>query len=225
MRKLKRILYSISTCIIMVFCLVGVYGIITAPSEKDNTDQLKLEEELEANSKAIEEDSDDNLVKTEEDKESQKSSTITIIGDSVMLGAAPSVKEKIPGCIIDAKKSRQAKECVGILKQLDKENKLGDTVVIALGVNGPFDKEEGQKILDYLGKRRKVYWVTAYGRGVKWQNSVNSTIEELAQENNNLRVIDWNSVGDSHKSWFYSDGIHLNGEGQVGYADFIANQI
>lgn len=231
MRKRKKSLYPILTCIIMVFCLIGIYGIITAPKDKDNSDQLKLETELKDNSLAIEKNNENlqtenfNYEDTIENRNLNKSNMITIIGDSVMLGAAPSLQEKIPGCVIDAKQSRQAKECINILKKLDKSDKLGHTVIIELGVNGPFEKEEGQKIIDYLGSRRKIYWLTAYGRGVRWQNSVNETIEELAKENDNLSIIDWASVGGVNKSWFYSDGIHLNSEGQEEYASFIASQI
>ena len=79
--------------------------------------------------------------------------------------------------------------------------------------------------MDYLGPDRTVYWVTAYGKYLKWQADVNQLIFDLAEENENVHILDWAAAAPEHPEWFYDDGLHLNATGQTGYADFIAQGI
>ena len=151
--------------------------------------------------------------------------TVTCVGDSVMLGALPALQQTMPGCVVDAKESRQAAEAIGILQNLDAQGKLGSVVVIALGTNGPFSVEFGQSVIDWLGPDRQVYWVTAYGATLRWQEESNSTIRAIAEQNDNVTLIDWAGIAPEHPEWFYSDGIHLQQAGQQGYADFVAREI
>ena len=151
--------------------------------------------------------------------------TVTCVGDSVMLGALPALQQIMPGCVVDAKESRQVAEVIGILQNLEAQGKLGSVVVIALGTNGPFAQSFGQSVIDYLGPDRQIYWVTAYGATLRWQEESNSVIRAIAEANDNVELIDWAGVGPSHPEWFYSDGIHLQQAGQQGYADFVARTI
>ena len=151
--------------------------------------------------------------------------TVTCVGDSVMLGALPALQQVMPGCVVDAKESRQVAEVIGILQNLEAQGKLGSVVVIALGTNGPFQQSFGQSVIDYLGPDRQIYWVTAYGATLRWQEESNSVIRALAEANDNVEIIDWAAVGPTHPEWFYSDGIHLQQAGQQGYADFVAREI
>lgn len=151
--------------------------------------------------------------------------TITMIGDSIMLGASEELLEIIPGCIIDAKKSRQVEEGIEIVKNLDEQGKLGNTVIIALGTNGIFTDETAEQILDCLGEERNIYWVTAYGKNLSWKDEVNEKIRQIAEEHANIFILDWENVADKHDEWFCEDGIHLNADGQAGYAEFISLQI
>ncbi len=150
---------------------------------------------------------------------------ITMIGDSVMLGAAPSLKNSIPNCVVDAVESRQVWSALKVIKALESNGQLGKTVIIALGTNGTFKVSTGEEILNYLGPDRTVYWVNAYGKTLKWQNDVNSLISQVAGEYSNVTVLDWAATAPEHPEWFYDDGIHLNAEGQVGYAGFIQSSI
>ena len=151
--------------------------------------------------------------------------TITAIGDSVMLGAVPKLQEYIPGCIINAKESRQFRDGIKISQNMAMQAQLGDTVIIGLGTNGPFEKKDAEAFLDYLGSDRSIYLITAYGKKLSWQNTVNSTLHQLAMEYDNVKIIDWANVAPYHPEWFYKDGIHLKADGQIGYAKFIFSGI
>ena len=150
---------------------------------------------------------------------------VSMVGDSVMLGALSALQEALPGCIVDAKVSRQLWDAYAVLDALEGSGTLGSTVVVALGTNGPFSVEDGQGIVDRLGPDRQIYWVTAYGTYLSWQEQSNSSIRAIAAQNPNVTVIDWAAAAAQNPGWLYSDGIHLQGDGQAAYAALIRDSI
>lgn len=257
MKKIKhlqnrRFISVIKVLLILLCTIVGSYGIATAPE----SDQGKLEQELQQNAKTLEdrEQKDPSLQNRKENssqsdnisaaaKETVSSpesenlrsapppattakseESISVIGDSVFLGAAPAYQKLVPNAVIDAKISRQVYQGLEVAKKLDKKEKLGTTVLIALGTNGKFNEATGQELIDYLGKDRRIYWITAYGKKLSWQKEVNQTIQKLAKINENVSVVAWAKEAKKHPDWFYQDGTHLNTRGQKGYAKYIANE-
>ena len=150
-------------------------------------------------------------------------SNVTLIGDSVMLGAAENISSAMPGCVVDAKESRQVRAGVEIAQALEQQGNLRSTVVIALGTNGTFSTETGQALIDYLGPDRNIYWVYAYG--VSWQQDSNNTISALATNNANVTIIDWPAYASGHSEYFYNDGIHLNSDGRNAYAQMLVDNV
>lgn len=147
--------------------------------------------------------------------------SVTMVGDSVMLGASPSILGMMPDCVIDAKVSRQVIQADGVLDALEQQNALRQTVVLALGTNGPFSTATGQGLIDRLGSGRTIYWVTAYGRDLSWQEESNATIRQLAENNENVHIIDWAQAVSGHAEWLCADGIHLNAAGRDAYARIV----
>ena len=78
-----------------------------------------------------------------------------------------------------------------------------------------------QEIIDQLGSDCQIYWVTVYAPGVAWAAQSNATIKALADANSNVHLIDWANYAKGHRSWFFSDGIHLKPDGQKAYAELI----
>ena len=150
---------------------------------------------------------------------------VSMVGDSVMLGALNALQEALPGCTVDAKVSRQLWDAYAVLDMLESSGALGSTVVVALGTNGPFSVEDGQGIVDRLGTDRKIYWVTAFGTSLSWQEQSNDSIRAIAARNRNVTIIDWAALAANHTEWLYSDGIHLQGEGQQAYAAMIRDAL
>jgi len=151
--------------------------------------------------------------------------TMSVIGDSVFLGAAPSFKKLYRHAVIDAKISRQVRHGLEAAKKMEKKNKLGDIVIISLGTNGTFNSATGQELIDYLGKQRTIYWIDAYGKGLDIQKEVNSTIHKLVKKNSNVHLIPWSEEGKKHPGWFYQDGTHLNLKGQKGFSRYIMKNL
>lgn len=200
----------------------------SASDSSENTDDVDNGDD---NTDSVETDDiktdDDGDSSTEEEKPGYldipvEERTVTAIGDSVMLGASPALLEAIPGSFVDAAESRQAKKGLEIIKGIESDGNLGNTIVIALGTNGPFKESVGQEIIDYLGTDRMIYWVNVYGETVQWMDESNSVIDALCENNENVELIDWANEGPKHPEWFYKDGIHLKLEGQKGYAEFVS---
>lgn len=220
---------------ILCCTIIGGYGILKAPdSDVNKMKQELLQNEqmlLQENEPASEEEDtktsklpdSDNTSAPETSKPPQK--TISVIGDSVFLGAAPAFQSIQDHVVIDAKISRQVRHGLDVAQKLEEKGKLGDIIIIALGTNGNFNSATGQELIDYLGCGRTIYWVNAYGKNLDSQRETNSTIRRLCQKNNNVSLIPWAKEAKKHSEWFYQDGIHLNPKGQDGFAHFIKSQI
>ena len=156
----------ISLLLIAAVMIGGTLVFLTAPGQKISDDQLQLQQELQENAEFLAEQeaqgeqtpqdapaSQETIVPTpptisddSAGSEMPKESTVqfTAIGDSVMLGAAPALKEMFPDSVISAAESRQVWETETITAELEAKGELMDTVVIALGANGSFSKKQGQ---------------------------------------------------------------------------------
>lgn len=243
MKFTTKVVFGVMTLLCTFVFILGGCSVISSPSTKKES-QEQLQRELKENSKKLQEQRQQGQKKEPEQQPEQQPDqqgqpqpgqapnnkeeslgTVTVIGDSVLLGAAPSIQKALPGTIIDAEESRQVVQAEGVIDSLDSEGKLGDTVIIALGANGTFQSSIGQSLIDRIGKERKIYWITVYGSYLPWQDDSNKAINKVAEENDNVHIIDWAEAAVSHKEWFYDDGIHLNTEGQKAYTDLILNSI
>jgi hypothetical protein len=213
----------------VIVTVIGIVGLIKAPAKSGDN----LKKELQQNKEMLEADAATEtfsaVVATESEGETAAAAEtetetetglegLTFVGDSVMLGAAAEMKEQMPDAVIDAEEGRQARDGLSVVEQLDSEKRLGNVVVIALGINCYFNPSTGQEIIDYLGKDRTVYWVKVYGKYLQDQKRINGVIDQLAADNDNVTAIEWDTLAAEHPDWFYDDGIHVNGEGRKGFA-------
>ena len=240
----KKVITILGITGLLCCTIIGIYGIFNAP----DSDQAELEQQLMQNERTLEElnsmppvetksssasnavspsaVTDTNEPQTTPDSDGENSARMmSVIGDSVFLGASPAFQELQEHAVIDAKISRQVYQAMDVAKKLEKKGKLGDTIIISLGTNGNFNPATGQELIDYLGPDRTIYWINAYGKKLDIQKQVNETIRDLAKRNANVSVISWASEGKDHPDWFYQDGVHLNSKGQTGFARFIQKSI
>lgn len=233
-RKEKGKKLKIYTSVIALLCctIIGGYGILKAPA----SDQDELEKELKRNEQSLQQAASSSAEATSPEvtgapqtelpaTTEEPERTISVIGDSVFLGAAPSFQKLQKNAVIDAKISRQVYHGIDVAKKLQKKNKLGDIVIISLGTNSKFNPVTGQELIDYLGPDRTIYWINAYGKNLSFQEEVNKTIRDLVEKNDNVYLIPWANEGKKHPHWFYQDGTHLNTKGQEGFAKFVLDEI
>ncbi|MBO4863545.1 MAG: hypothetical protein J5517_04225 [Eubacterium sp.] len=150
---------------------------------------------------------------------------VSMIGDSLMVGATSNLKALLPNANIDGKVGRQQSAGYDIVSAMKKNGTLGDTVVIELGTNGTFTENAGQKLIDNIGSDKKIYWVNTYGPKLSWYADVNSVIAKLCKNNSNVTLIDWCSKSSSNAKLFSGDGIHLTSAGYQTYAQMIYDAI
>lgn len=149
---------------------------------------------------------------------------ITAIGDSVILDAAPFLDQKLPGIIIDGKVGRQMHQVREVIEGLKAQNKLGDTLIIELGTNGPFNTKQLRSVLESLRDTKQILLVnTRVPRD--WQDIVNDHIAKISNEFSHVTVVDWYSASEGRDDYFYKDGVHLKRSGAKFYADLLVKAL
>ena len=150
-----------------------------------------------------------------------KSLSVIGVGDSVMLGAVNNLYEMFPNGYFDAQVSRSTWTVNGILQDLDKNNMLGEVVVINMGANGDCSESCKEQIMNTINGR-KAFWLTNTCTETAY---VNDNITEFAKKHSNLHILDWKSISKGHDEYFYADGIHLTIPGRAAYAQAIYEAI
>ncbi len=145
---------------------------------------------------------------------------ITVIGDSVILGAAPLLEKQLPGIVIDCKIGRQMSQASEIVNQLRVDSKLGHKLIIQLGTNGAFPANKLDALLRSLEDLEHILLInTRVPR--PWEDEVNTTLSEVGAKYKNVTLIDWHTASRNKDSYFYEDGVHLTSEGAEQYASLL----
>ncbi len=159
------------------------------------------------------------------DNDSHDLSSVSMIGDSLMVGATTNLKSLLPNANIDGKVGRQQSAGYDIVTGMKSAGTLGNTVVIELGTNGVFTEDAGQKLIDNIGSDRRIFWVNTYGPKLSWYADSNAVIAKLCNKNSNVTLIDWQSKGSANPALFSGDGIHLTSAGYQTFAQMIYDAI
>ena len=141
---------------------------------------------------------------------------VTLLGDSVLLGASPYLQRRLPFASVEAKVGRQGSEGIKLVQSLREQHQLGDAAVIHLGTNGYLAERQFRVLLEQLGDRKTVVVVNVYGAR-RWIGSNNETIARVTQDFDNVRLVDWHAIGQANPDYFVQDGIHLSGTGIHAY--------
>ena len=146
--------------------------------------------------------------------------TISLIGDSVLLGARKTVQQVISGARVDAAVSRMPGAFVGRVKKLKKRDKLAPIVVLHPGTNGVLPASILRDMLDPLVDTATVIVVNASVPRT-WEQRNNKVVNEVIKDYPNVVLADWKAASQDHPEYFVSDGIHLSGKGAKAYAQLI----
>lgn len=178
---------------------------------------MKLQNEKEKLENSIQE------IKEREKKLEEELSKLSIVGvgDSVMLGAVSNLSKKFPNGYFDAKVSRSIWAAHEILLDLKSKDKLKGPIILNLGANGDCSKKCKKQILEDCGDR-DIFWVTVTNDE---KVHVNDKIKDLAKQNKNLHIIDWEEISKNHEEYFYKDGIHLTSKGRTAYTNAITDAL
>ncbi|MEK4893843.1 MULTISPECIES: acyltransferase family protein [Bacillus] len=229
------------SCKLVLICAVFIssiatFGLTTASKEKENTQKDKVEavqevqEEQAKHPVAVwEKPADEPPQNKEEQKEENPAQpkdplTVTAVGDSIMIDITPYLKNTFPNIRIDAKIGRQMSQAILAVEQLKNEGNLGSNVIIGLGTNGAFTKEQLASLIEVIGNERKIILInTRVPR--PWESLVNEKLKEAASSYKNVVLVDWYSASAGNKAYFEPDGVHLTKIGAEAYAALVAKEV
>ncbi len=146
---------------------------------------------------------------------------VLAIGDSVMLGAAGALQRALVDVEVDASVSRQVGAAITLLRARRDAGSLSPIIVVHLGNNGGFSREQFDELMEVLaGTRRVVFLNLKVPR--RWQEPNNAVIAEGVLRYPAAVLVDWHKAGVEHPGYFWEDGIHLRQEGADAYAGLVA---
>ena len=149
---------------------------------------------------------------------------ITAIGDSVMLAAAPALQAEYPGIAIDASVSRSMSTAPEILQSYASAGTLRDVVVIALGTNGPIDRNTLEEVRGIIGPARELVVVNAQApRG--WVPGVNAELSSFALVYRNVELANWHDAIQPFLHEMARDQVHFGPIGAGIFAEAVGAAI
>ena len=141
---------------------------------------------------------------------------VTVVGDSVSLGARKSLVASIPNCVADTEGSRQIWQGYDLIMQLQSQGTLREYVVVSLGTNqnkNAFEKID--QIIADIAPGHRLIFVTPYnGRYLDQSNLWYKTgvyMREQAEKYPFVTVADWAREIEKQPQLLGSDKIHVGG--------------
>src|SRR5918912_1186116 len=126
-------------------------------TDEKGTDARQTADQKKQDKKSKDEDSEtkepksSNASKSGNAGASAYTGSVSAIGDSVMLGAVPSLQKDVKGLgVVDAAVGLQVYDAIGILKSRRASGQLGSLVIVHLGNNGTFTRQEFDQIMRIL---------------------------------------------------------------------------
>jgi lysophospholipase L1-like esterase len=139
-----------------------------------------------------------------------------------MLGARSDLKDL--GFVVDATESRQSYSAPALLRK--RSGSLPENVIVHLGTNGTFPLSTCKSIVRAAGSERRVFLVTV-SVPRSWERANNATIRRCASAfaDGRVHVVDWHNAAADHRSWLYSDRIHLKPAGAAAFARMLDSAV
>ncbi len=147
---------------------------------------------------------------------------VLAIGDSVMLRAAPQLKEALPDIEVDAEVGRHLSLGAAVIQSYKDKGRLGDSVIIHLGSNGGINDEQFDSLLKPLKSVRRVEIINLRVPR-QWERYNNEVLARGVKRYPNAMLIDWRSSSNKHPEFFLNDGFHPSPDGAKLYARMIAD--
>ncbi|MFV0484969.1 MAG: phage tail tip lysozyme [Candidatus Saccharimonadales bacterium] len=153
-----------------------------------------------------------------------KGSDVTVIGDSLSVGATQTFYTKFPelsSSNLNALSGRKWAEGISEAQNMN----LQDIVVFALGSNSPnLTQADIDAAIAAVGNDRKIVFVTNYGP--VGYDSNNKLMKQAAANNPNVIIADWaTTVDQSPEMYLAPDGLHLNSAGNKLFVETIFKAI
>ena len=150
---------------------------------------------------------------------------VTVIGDSVTLGAAEIIQQTLGSVVVDAEVSRNMGAGAGIINDYVARGELGEYVVIALFTNVQYNTEPATNdTIAAIPPGHRVIAVTPFGK--PYMEDCARMVRDLPKWYDFVTVADWNAAIRDHTDLLAADGLHMKGDDsrQI-YANLLAQAI
>jgi hypothetical protein len=148
---------------------------------------------------------------------------VTLIGDSIMQGAAPMIEDVLGEDIyIDAARKRKMEDVPVLVQTLYREGHLSPVIVIHLGSNRPFEDSVFDDVMEALLAHdvQRAIFINVH-RPIGWEYYVNQKFAKGVARWPQAELIDWDAMAHHEQGWFIKDQTHLSYYGSEGYVDAI----
>lgn len=186
--------------------------------KKENDNKKSEKKEITFEKKAY-----DDFNFTEKEREFLKNTSITAIGDSVLINVDPFIREFNPNLYLDAEVGRQMTDGPNVLQDIKNKNGLGNIILVSLGSNGTLSEQNMLDILN-ISEGRKVFFVNTVN-SQSWEGSINAKIKKFCDENQNAYMVDWYKFAKEKANLFAKDMVHPEVEGSKAYRNLIEREI
>ena len=152
---------------------------------------------------------------------------VTLIGDSIMQGAAPMMGDVLGQDIyIDAARKRKMEDVPALVETLFDERHLSRVVVIHLGSNRPFEETVLDQVMKALLAHgvERVIFINVH-RPIGWENYLNRIFVKGVSRWPQAELIDWDAMAHSEQGWFIEDQTHLSYAGSEAYVNAIKEKL
>lgn len=155
-----------------------------------------------------------------ESKAPNANGPMSVLGDSVVLGARSTIRDVVPGAKVDAEVARMPGAFIGRIKKLRARDKLADVVVLHPGTNGVLPESMMREMLDLLADVPTVIVVNSQMPRT-WRMPNNDVMRTAVADYPNATLVDWFGASRDEPKYFASDGIHLTPAGARAFATLI----
>ena len=226
-RRTVKIVYHFSIIMILVIGFIQASPRLSA-QESALQEVLLTSESLSKNTR----NTDKKIVKTinniqglsREETVFSSNTSITFIGDTMLLAMAQEIPTLYPNAVISANRDLQVYELGGMIDQLKQQKQLGDIIVLMVGSNGAYTKGQLDAVLKNIGMDKQIFLVSNTINRT-WQREINQIANQLADKYSNVYYIDWKTEASTHPDWFYEKASIVNTTGAHQQGLWIAKMI
>lgn len=144
----------------------------------------------------------------------KEETSLTLIGDSVMLGPRQYLSDNISNLYINAEGSRPLEDGANIIAEMENTGNLGDLVILALGTNAEKSPMTSlRKIVNDFPEGKRLILVTCYDNRYPQPHPVSQSMQEIAKKYDFVTLMEWEDYAIKNPSFYEgTDGVHFYGQ-------------
>jgi len=150
--------------------------------------------------------------------------SVWAIGDSIMVGAEPHMRELVSDIDLDAEAGRSVATGIEVLEAKIAGGDAPEVLVFALGTNAGASQDQIDEVMNLSSGVEEVIFVNVTVPR-DWEEPTNAAMADAVARHAGATLVDWNTESRSQDRWFRADGFHPNETGSQRWANLIVIEI